>query len=268
MWNKKLFIFFCGMLLLVFSGCKVTKPAIVAVPLSESETLAQKMQVKNAAIKTIDASRVIFTIPNNDVTIKTNGSMKVVVDSCMVLSFQALFGIEVVRVKLTKDSVLIIDRLNQRYFSDSFAVISSLANIPIDYFSLQGLMLNRVFDPAKENNFKNFVSSESDQMHSLQLASSSFHTQFLIDQNYALKRTFVSSNDNSVSLMAEYSNFNGVNGIDFPFATNLFLSTASRQLSADYAVEKVDFNTQVEVKTIIPSKYKRIYLSDIKGIFK
>ena len=68
--------------------------------------------------------------------------------------------------------------------------------------------------------------------------------------------------------MAEYSNFNGVTGIAFPFATNLFLSTASRQLSADYTVEKVDFNTQVEVKTIIPSKYKRIYLSDIKGIFK
>lgn len=54
----------------------------------------------------------------------------------MQISIQALFGIEVARIHLTQDSLILLDRINQQYVAESFFRRLSPA-FPVSFRMLQ-----------------------------------------------------------------------------------------------------------------------------------
>ena len=80
---------------------------------------------------------------------KVNATLRIRRGEVIRLSVAPLLGIEVARMDITPDNVLLIDRLNKRYVKVSFAELSRLANAELDFDVLQSLFMNELFLPGK-----------------------------------------------------------------------------------------------------------------------
>ena len=85
-----------------------------------------------------------------------NRSVKAIIrmqkDSLIWMSFQ-LFGIEGARVKMTPDSVYIINRINKQYAIQPLSLVEEMTNIPADFKALQALLIgNPVLYPEAAYN--------------------------------------------------------------------------------------------------------------------
>ena len=69
-----------------------------------------------------------------------NGQLRIQKDSLIWLSFSPVLGIEVVRIMLTQDSVMFINRINNTYFVGDYAYVNRFLNTNIDYDILQSFL--------------------------------------------------------------------------------------------------------------------------------
>ena len=69
-----------------------------------------------------------------------NGQIRIRKDSLIWLSFSAVLGIEVIRIMITQDSVMFINRINNTYFMGDYAYVNKFLNTNIDYDILQSFL--------------------------------------------------------------------------------------------------------------------------------
>lgn len=264
MWNKYVRFIFILALIGSFVACKSTKQVSGKTALITGISV-NNVLMNQAQIKTIDASRVNFAIPIQNQSTVLKGFIKARVDSCVQVSLQALFGIEVVRMHLTQDSIFILDRINQRYVAEAFETLTAQA--PIDFFQLQGLLLNRIVDTEKRGKVLPFSYAKEENMHLLSYENSNFALQYVVNDIFQVLRTTLSDTTRSKYLMAEYDQFEPSNSVLYPRKTKLMLMFGAQQYAVDYTLEKVEFNTPLELSLSIPARYKRVVLLDIAKEF-
>ncbi|MCS6823841.1 MAG: DUF4292 domain-containing protein [Cytophagaceae bacterium] len=85
----------------------------------------------------------------NDMHFTVHGRMKK--DSIIWLSITPGLGVEAIRCIITRDSVLVIDRVNNRYYPYPISYISEQFNTTIDFFLLQNLILGNLPFPFSPN---------------------------------------------------------------------------------------------------------------------
>jgi hypothetical protein len=83
----------------------------------------------------------------NNLNFTVHGRMKK--DSIIWLSITPGLGVEALRCLITKDSILIIDRLNNQYLPFGLNYINQQFNAPIDFFMLQNMIIGNMPLPKK-----------------------------------------------------------------------------------------------------------------------
>ncbi len=255
MWNKFLIILFLSGLIV---SCKTTQK-IAEKPIAENPSMTVKKQQQQ--ITTINATRVNFSIPLQNQNNAFRGSIKAIIDSSMQVSVQAIFGIEVLRIHLTQDSIVVIDRINQQYVAESFGSIN--ANALLSYEMIQGLLLNRIVDPSNSKDFTNFSHSKQSDAYIVSYENSTFVLTYLLNPAYRIARTSVSDKEQKNYILAEYSTFESVNSLFYPRNNQIKMLFADKQFSIDYAIERVDFNQTLDIKISIPTRYKLVSWEEV-----
>lgn len=80
---------------------------------------------------------------------KVNATVRIRKGEVIQFSVAPLLGIEVARMEITPEGLLLIDRMNKRYVEVSYAMLSGLANMELSFGVLQSLFLNELFLPGK-----------------------------------------------------------------------------------------------------------------------
>lgn len=85
-------------------------------------------------------------------TVKTNGTLRMKRDDVIQLSLSdpLLGALEVGRMEFTKTRVLIIDKVNKQYIDVPYSDVGFLKNANIDFYTLQALFWNEVFEPGSK----------------------------------------------------------------------------------------------------------------------
>jgi hypothetical protein len=81
-------------------------------------------------------------------------------DSVIWISIAPSIGIEVVRAKITKDSISFINRLNSTFFEGDFKYISRNFGIEIDFDMIQSVLTGNSFPNYEEDEFKSFIDKD------------------------------------------------------------------------------------------------------------
>lgn len=181
-----------------------------------------------------------------------SASIDVLKDSVIGLSLR-LMGVEGVRVKITPDSIQIIDRLNQEYIPRNYAFIKDNFNIDIDFDELQQLIVgNPVFYDTTA-----LTAGESDDKYVLFSQNAVYKNTVYIDGDFNILRMFIAELMAERTLTLSYSNYDKIQGQHFAFNRNIQVD-AKETLVADIEFSRAEFDQPFGFTFTVNAKYKRI----------
>ena len=254
---------------LFFNGCKSTKQGAISKEENKARTdYFERLHTTAFRYETLEARvQVILNLPNKHV--KSRAQLKLVKDEALQLSIQPFLGIEMFRLELTLDSIVVIDRINKRYVAESLAALQGTLPIDFNFYNLQSLFTNQLFLPGESEitpkQYKQFVFSEVNNEAILKVSDRSklnyvFHT----DVNQKLTQTKLSDNSGRFQLLWDYTNFENVDGQLFPnvMQLNALKNNASvGEITLNYS--RIELNKPIQLKSNIPSKYRQITFAEI-----
>lgn len=201
---------------------------------------------------------------------KVNATLRIRRGEVIRLSVAPLLGIEVARMDITPDNVLLIDRLNKRYVKVSFAELSRLANAELDFDVLQSLFMNELFLPGKAqltaNDVTKFrITSEGEQAVLEAKQGKYLSYRFVTETvNGLLENTRIGVKGTPYALSWMYGSFGRLDGKAFP--QHMFITAGDdtkKVFSLDMKLSRLSVNDNWDAKTELSSKYKEIGLEEL-----
>jgi hypothetical protein len=196
-------------------------------------------------------------------------------DDVIRLQLMAFGFVEAARVEFTQDYVLIMDRINKQYLKAPYAHIDFLRNSGLNFYSLQGLFWNELFQPNRNNlvadDYKKFTTTntvgEDDVVISLDDNKMSYswladnNTGVIKMANILYKDRF---NGNS-QLNWDYEDFNMQPELKKTFPTNMAvaLNTSGKEVKVGIKLNYINHETEWETRTSISNKYREVTIDDI-----
>jgi hypothetical protein len=138
-----------------------------------------KVLVQRSAIKPLRTKRILDSLDkyalnynylttrfsgnykSNDEDQSLKGILKIKRDSIIWMSIIPALGIEAARIFMTPDSIKMLNRLNSTYLATNFDQIDSLFHLNLDFFTIQSILTNQVFEypyAIDEDNLKTYHS--------------------------------------------------------------------------------------------------------------
>ncbi|MDR3141355.1 MAG: DUF4292 domain-containing protein [Tannerellaceae bacterium] len=199
--------------------------------------------------------------------------IKMVRDSALQLSVQPLLGIELFRAEFTGEGVTIVDRMNKRYVSESYAALKGEWPVAFNYYNLQALFSNHLFIPGEQEiarkQYNRFKLKQEGSAAEIQIkdAMQLLYT-FRADGEEKLLSTCVTDKPEQYALRWLYADFRMTDGQPFPMLMDVqLLDKGSPAGQMKIYFSKIQTNTPVKIDTSIPDKYKRVTFTQIvKGL--
>lgn len=187
-----------------------------------------------------------------------NRSIKAVIrmkkDSLIWMSFQ-LFGIEGARVKMTPDSVYVLNRINKQYAIQPLNLVEDMINIPADFKALQALLIgNPVLYPDATYNL---VTKDS-----LYLLSTDtiLNTTYNIQKESYQINSLTLKNESKQKVEMSFNDYQTLeNDIIFSMMRDIIITSPNKgNASVEIEYNKIQFDVPKSTSFNIPSSYKKV----------
>ncbi len=267
------------------ASCATTKEIEVN---KKIKYISENKLYNNVIDSTLNYSGLYFkkfsvNINNNGKKNNYKGVMKIQKDSAIWISMTAPLGIEVVRIIITKDSIKLVDRYNKQYFTGNFDYISSKFNNDFDYYTIQSIITNELFEFPKYDN-KPFTRNFKYKIKNGKYVFFTFNERKIEKKNKRVERQNKKNKDLSIIYQAnyidpdnfriteviidelskdwkfniKYDDFKKVEGQLFPMKINFCIEFGDSTFNCNISFNKLDFKEKVKLSFKIPSNYKKI----------
>ncbi len=202
-------------------------------------------------------------------TTKVNGTLRIKKNEVIQMSITPLLGIEVARAEISPDGILVIDRMNKRYVEVSFAEVKALANVDLDFHSLQALFLNELFLPGKGDLTSRDVSSfqmnvEPDGVVLDVKKAKRFSYQFLTQAPEALlKESCIGLMGAPYLLRWRYDDFRPLASLSFPTDMQVSFEGVKKPMKAALSLTRLSTHADWDTHTEVSPRYEKVRLEDI-----
>ena len=261
---------------LVLASCSSKKNAVIENKTVEVKTdQAQFLnKVKDNTQKTkFITSKVRFSVEVGNQDISLTGSLKMKRDDVIRMQLMAFGFVEAARLEFTKDYVLIMDRINKQYLKAPYMSIDFLRNSGLNFYSLQALFWNELFQPNRTsvdwNDLKNYTTTESGDDIVISLEDTKLDYSWLANKNTGLiKMANIMYKDRlngNSQLNWDYVNFITLesNGSKFPDDMSITLTTQKKEIKMRMKLNTIKNETEWETRTEVSNKYREVTVDEI-----
>ena len=201
--------------------------------------------------------------------VSVNATLRIRRGEIIRISVAPFLGIEVARIDITPNRVLVVDRMNKRYVEAGFSEISGLLNTDVDFNIIQSLIMNEIFLPGKRvlslSDAEKFTLTPADGRARLQIKLSK-----RVDYNFftsvtdgRLEETVMSLKGMPYSLHCIYTDFTMLNSDVFPQRINIYTAGTDKKYSLDMKLSRIGTDSNWETNTELSSKYKKISFTEL-----
>ena len=250
---NKLFILLFAILLL--ASCHTSKKANVgAIDRYNPEALMKSLITNQINVQWFDG-RAKLSFSDENTSIGATATIRIKKDSVIWASIRKL-GFEVARALVTKDSVYIIDRLNNEYDIKGLDYLQREYNLPADFASLQAIFLgNPIFFTTT-----GLQSELTKDTYHLYGKSNTMDTHYWLDQkSLQLKQMQFKDLQDSCEVDVKLEDYQDIaNNQKFSYLRKLELS--SRQtgnVKIEMQFSQLEINSPKDVRFEIPNRYTR-----------
>ncbi|MBQ0114356.1 MAG: DUF4292 domain-containing protein [Bacteroidales bacterium] len=193
-------------------------------------------------------------------------------DKSIFISLRPVLGIEVGRLVITGDSIIVIDKLHKRYVA---AAISTLTgNLPATISNVQDLYLGRAFVLGKgtldKANAKNATVTSNSNGYNItpEIQAKGITYSFDFDKNgciESLNITTASKSDQTYKV--EYDNIQPTTAGMVAHSIGINGTAKGTELNFELSYRDITWNKDIKIDTAIPSNYKKIELKSLNSLF-
>jgi len=274
-YSKKQFLFFLPVISILFLySCKTIQPVVQQKTLEEKtkDSLFLKLEQNQFQYKWL-AAKISTTIKTPKATNTVTVRIRMQKDSVIWLSLSPALGIEVVRVYITRDSLIFLDRMNEKYFKGDFNYVNELINSNLDFEMLQAMLTGNNFTFYEIDKFetrndrdryvlstigRRKLKKELKGQDSLNVILQDI---FLSSLNWKIEEMKLKDINSNRKLDAVYSNFVPVGAQSFP-SDVMFNFKAKDNIELKLTYSKIEIDVPQTFPANIPSKYSEMKLSD------
>ena len=241
---NKLFYLIIGLFILNSCSKKIINHNQYNLPTSDLEIIDQAYS-NNPNYKHLNL-KGIASIIIDDVETKFNINLKMIKDSVMWLSVrERVIGIELLRAKLTPDSLYLLNRLEKSFFIKSTSQFNDISTFYLNFDDFQYILFSNFTYPNSPYTYS--IKNENYQL-------SSQNESYNFDNKFRLTEAKITNFEYLINI-----SFMKYNNID-NFPRELALSILSKSnLDANIIYTKVDFNEYPSILFNIPNSYHEIH---------
>lgn len=260
--------------LLLVSGCKSKKTLATGGDLTKKthkEVVADALK-SELNFKTI-TSKGNIELKSGNSSNKVPAVFKIIKDSVLQVSLRIpIIGGEALRMDMTPEGIVIIDRMKKRYFTESFKDSEFLKQLDFNFYNLQALFTNKLFIPGKKeveyNDYNNFLVNVANELYMLQTkGKGGLSYNFAVDATDHIVSTLIHNEKQNLSLQWSYTDFIKDNELTYPTSMQAKIDVMKKRADIVISYNKLDIDKDFSVDTSIPSKYTKVTFKDLLGSY-
>lgn len=197
--------------------------------------------------------------------------MRMVRDKFIYISLRPMLGIEVGKIVIMNDSVLVVDKYHKRYIAEPISLITN--DIPVTVGIMQDILLGRAFVLGQGS-----VNSQNKALVQLTLGDKcyaltpiqqpeAFSYSFAYDdKNHILSLIVTPKQGEQTPYAATYDNVQTTLAGNIAHHTQVSATVGGKGFTLSLDLKNVEWNKQVNVDDSRPTNYKRMNGQDIVSI--
>ena len=263
-------------IMIVFAGlltsCRSTRKIQSAIGKKDSVAVvtdtgkADSVRFINDVVSRLRSNQISYTTFNAKVNVDykggdgknydVNASLRMYKDSAIWVSANAVFGIEAMRVLITKDSIKLLNKLEKTYTARSIDYLQEVTQLPLDLNTLQNLLIGNVV--YLDSNVVSY-SKDANTVSVLSLGRWFKNLITISEPNRSIERIKLDDADISRNRTAvlSYSDYETKKGPLFATKRNITVAEKSR-LDIKLDFKNYDFNEEVNFPFSVPKNYTRL----------
>jgi len=272
--NKKVeYLLFLAGIIIFFSGCRTNRQVSSTTALSKMEKVERIESIQYQAIpfNTLSSPlRFSIKMGAKKNTTTANAQLRIIKDKIIQLSLRIPFlGTEVARISITPDQIIVIDRTNRRYVSESIEMLQQRTSFDFDFYNLQALFTNQLFIAGKSSiapdDYNSFDWNEDKFFVRLNnVDNQGIHYNFVSDFSNRIVQTEMYKDKKNVDMNWLYKDFGlASNNRSFPMKMTMELTVPNDLITLNLSFNSVDIDTDFKLDTAIPGNYQRIEFEQI-----
>jgi len=264
-------LMFIGIIILI-NGCKTShKTTSIALSKMSKEERIESINSQSIQFNTLSSSlRFSFKPGIKKSTTTANAQLRIIKDEVIQLSLRVpIIGTEVARLSITPEQIIILDRTNRRYFSESMQVFRQMDSFDFDFYSLQALLTNKLFIAGKSTvsteNYKFFNWREDEFFTKLNnIDNQGINYDFISDFTNRIIQAEMYKNKKEINLNWLYKDFGlASNNRLFPMKMSIELTVPDDFITLNLTFNNLNINNNFTIETSIPNSYQRIGIEQI-----
>lgn len=214
-------------------------------------------------------SKLNLRVKTGTRSISSKANLKIINGQMLQMSIQPLFGVEMFRLFVDNDTLVLLDRMNKRYVQEALPDLKKRYPVGFDYETVQSLLTNKLFLAEKKevtpSDYRNFSYSNASDNYYLSAKDNSSDIEYSFTVNGSDKITFshLLDPESSNSLRWSYSNFILLDSLIFPYQMDVSAVTPKRKLDVGITFSDIVLDEPMELSINIPSGYTKVTISDI-----
>ena len=260
---------------LIIGGCK--SKSVVVEP-TKPET-AEEIRERDYLLKVNDnaqyvkfiTSKVKFSVQVGVQKLTLTGNLKMKRDDCIRLQLMAFGFVEAGRLEFTKEYVLIMDRINKLYLKVPYNQLDFLRNSGIDFYVIQALFWNELFQPGKvkvtDELLRSYKLETGSEDAVVVLQDGKLSYRWLVDNLLArVKMANIMYNDKyrgNYQLNWDYEEFQAFNRKYFPTEHKVSFTTPDKEVKLGMILNYMGSEENWETRTEVSSKYRQVSVEEI-----
>ena len=266
-----------AMLLTVTASCGTHRKAVKETPTTvvNADTLKKQAFLQqvtdNAQHARFITSKVKFTVEVGARQMTLTGNLKMKRDDVIRLQLMAFGFVEAGRLEFTKEYVLVMDRINKLYLKVPYAQVDFLRNSHIDFYVLQSLFWNELFQPGKmkltDEQLKSYQTEVGTDDTVIFMEDGKMSYRWLAENITArIKMANVMYNDRyrgNYQLNWDYEDFQVNNRKYFPMDHKISFTTPEKEVKLGMVLNYMGNEENWETRTEVSSKYRQVTIDEI-----
>ena len=265
---------------LVFTACKSKKKVEPTVMTEEMKAKADFISSvkENAQTTKFLTSKVKFSVEVGPQKITLTGNLRMKRDDVIRLQLMAFGFVEAGRIEMTKDYVLIMDRINKQYLKAPWMSVDFLRNSGMNFQTVQALFWNELFRPNQtalvKTNDKQVIDSianysiiDSGDDMIISLEEGKMDYSWLASRKDAIIRManilYKDRFNGNTQLNWDYDQFKKLNKRPFPHKSAITLTTPEKEVKLGMTLNYIGAESEWEPRTEISNKYREVSVDEI-----
>ena len=202
------------------------------------------------------SAKIKVDVEAKDNVPELTANLRMIKDSVIWISLQATFlNIEAYRVRITKDSVILLNKLEKEVQYRSLDYLQEVTQIPFDFQTIQDILIG---NPVFFSDSSATIRRKDDQVLAYYVGNLFKNLLTLNSTNSQLVHSKLDDVDVSRNRTASisYNDYENINGRPFSTRRQIIITEKNR-IDIKMNFKQVEFNKELSVAFSVPKNYKK-----------